>query len=284
MTRVGILSLLLLTYALVVIPFATHLRERPVVIKLGYLPSAKVMRAVAPEFVPLLAQFAVVRVMIYYGSLFEEHPGLIERPPEAFNMFKTIERAVQLDPYNMDAYYFAQATFTWELGRAGDVNQLLKHGMKYRSWDWQLPYYAGFNAAYFLHDYNTAAEFMKKAAELSGQPFFSRLAARYFSDAGQTEMAILYLEAMIRGAKDETIRNLYQQRLEPLLEVGRVEQAMDRFRQERGRLPDGIEELLQSDSLDRPPFDPFGRGFLITPEGRVVLSKPSPPSEAVESR
>lgn len=272
MTRVGILSLLLLAYALVVIPFSTHLRERAVDIKLGYLPSARVMKVCAPEFVPLLAQFAVARVMIYYGSLFEENPALIQRPPELFNMFKTIERAVQLDPYNMDAYYFAQATFTWEIGHAGDVNRLLNHGMKFRTWDWQLPYYAGFNAAYFLHDFNAAATYMKQAAEISGYPLFSRLAARYLSDSGQTEMAILYLEAMLKGAKDETIRELYRQRLEPLLEVRRLEQLVERFRQELGRLPLNVEELLQENYLDKPPFDFLGREFVITSDGRVVLS------------
>lgn len=273
MSRVGILSLLLLAHMLAVIPFSQHLRERPAVIKLGYLPSAKVMKLAAPEFSPLLAQLAVARVMIYYGSLFQQNPALIQRPPEVFNMFKTIERAVQLDPYNMDAYYFAQATFTWEIGRAKDVNQLLKHGIKYRVWDWHLPYYVGFNAAYFLQDYATAATYMKQAAEISGYPFFSRLAARYLSDAGQTDMAITYLEAMIKEAKDETIRELYLQRLEPLLEARRIEPLVERFRQEHGRLPASIAELLQVKLLEHEPVDYLGREFLITPEGRVVLTQ-----------
>lgn len=273
MTRVGILSLLLLAHVLAVIPISQYLRERPAVIKLGYLPSARVMKLAAPEFSPLLAQLAVARVMIYYGSLFQQNPALIQRPPEVFNMFKTIERAVQLDPYNMDAYYFAQATFTWEIGRAKDVNQLLKHGIKYRVWDWHLPYYVGFNAAYFLQDYATAATYMKQAAEISGYPFFSRLAARYLSDAGQTDMAIAYLEAMIKEAKDETIRELYLQRLEPLLEARRIEPLVVRFRQEHGRMPASVAELLQAKLLDHEPVDYLGREFLITPEGRVVLTQ-----------
>lgn len=284
MSRAGILTLLLVAHVLAVIPFTQHLRSRPAVIKLGYLPSAKVMKLAAPEFAPLLAQVAVARVMIYYGSLFQENPALIQRPPEVFNMFKTIERAIQLDPYNMDAYYFAQATFTWEIGRAKDVNQLLKHGVKYRIWDWQLPYYVGFNAAYFLQDYATAATYMKQAAEISGYPFFSRLAARYLSDAGQTDMAIAYLEAMIKEAKDETIRELYLQRLESLLEARRIEPLVEQFRQGHGRLPIDITELVQAKLLEHAPDDYLGREFVITSEGRVVLKRNPLPMEKIDNQ
>ena len=46
-------------------------------------------------------------------------------------MYKTLQTAAKFDPYNSDAYYFAQAAFTWEVGRAKEVNQMLDYGMKH---------------------------------------------------------------------------------------------------------------------------------------------------------
>ena len=141
-------------------------------------------------------------------------------------MFQHLEHAVKIDPYNMDAYYFAQAAFTWETGHAKDVNKLLDYGIKYRTWDYWLPFYAGFNAAYFLKDYPTAAKYMQTAAEMSNNSLFSRLAARYFHESGEAGLGLVFLETMAKGAKTEGIRNIYEKRIEAFKSVRLIEEAM----------------------------------------------------------
>jgi tetratricopeptide (TPR) repeat protein len=260
---------LLLSYVLVIIPFTSYLKNRPVAVKLGYTPEAEVLKMVAGDQRYLVADYTVLKVLFYYGTLAERWQNKIKLPPEYFNMFKTLETAVKLDPYNMDAYYFSQAAFTWEVGRAKDVNRLLMYGMKYRPWDHNLPFYIGFNSAYFLKDYENAAKFMQKAAEISGEPLYTGLAARYFYEAGHTELGIIFLAAMEKGAKDRQIRDVYALRKKALLAVKTLEKAVEEFRSSHRRLPGDLSELVSAGILRSLPVDPYGGNFFVEADGRI---------------
>ncbi|HEY5974967.1 MAG TPA: hypothetical protein VIU41_09505 [Geobacteraceae bacterium] len=268
MTRLSLISLVLI-YLLIIPPFTAYLKERPVTVKLGYLPEAQVLKVALADYRNLLAQYAVVKVLFYYGTLVEQFEHKVKQQPEYFNMFKTMQTAIKLDPYNMDAYYFTQAAFTWELQRVKEVNNMLDYGMKYRTWDYQLPFYAGFNAAYFQKDYKAAARYMQKAAELSGQSLFTNLAARYFYEAGQTGLGLLFLETMERGAKDENVRRLYTVRREALAGVAKIEKAVGEYRTKRGRTPAKLQDLVDADFLREIPRDPYGGSFYIDMDGSV---------------
>jgi len=263
------LIVLLLIYVAIIPPFTSYMKERPVAVKLGYLPEAKVLKVAFADYRNLLAQYSVVKVLFYYGTLVEKFEHKVKLQPEYPNMFKTLQTAVRLDPYNMDAYYFAQAAFTWELQRIKEVNDLLEYGMEYRTWDYQLPFFAGFNAAYFQKDYQAAARYMRKAAEISGQPLFTNLAARYFHEAGQTGFGLLFLETMERGAKDEKVRKLYTLRKEALSGVVEIERALEEYRAKYGKAPSEIRELLVDGFLQEMPSDPYGGSFYIDKDGSV---------------
>jgi hypothetical protein len=262
--------ILLISYVAIITPFTAYLKNRPVALKLGYLPDANVMKMVSGDQRTLLAEIAIVKVLFYYGSLAEKASGnKIALQPEYYNMFKTLETAIILDPYNMDAYYFAQAAFTWEVGRAADVTRLLEYGMKYRTWDWYLPFYAGFNEAYFLKDYAGAAKHMKKAAELSGDSLFTTLAARYFYESGRSELGIIFLQSMEQGAKDPKIRELYAVRKRALLVVETLNRAVARFRALNNRPPLNLQELVSAGTIAKLPEDPYGGRFYLDEKGSV---------------
>lgn len=261
---------LVVCYVLVVIPLASYMKKRPVEVKLGYLPEAQVLKIAAGEHRCLVAESLVVKVLFYFGTLIDRQDRGIKVKPQYFDMFKSMERAVKLDPYNSDAYYFTQAAFTWELGRAADVNRVLAYGMKYRTWDYQLPFYAGFNAAYFLHDYKSAARFMQKAAEISGNQLFTTLASRYFYQAGQTQLGVMFLEVMSKGAKDPGVRKAYQVRKEALEGVMLIDQAVAAFKAQTGRLPVSLDELVAKGFIESVPVDPYGGTFYLEPDGKVA--------------
>ena len=260
---------LILCYVAVLIPFTTYLKNRPVMLKLGHVPSGKVLRAVAGDQRYLAAEIYVVRVLFYFGELFGINREGAAITPEYFNMYRTMENAVLLDPYNTDAYYFSQAAFTWELGRVREVNNMLRHGMKYRTWDYQLPFFIGFNSAYFLKDYHTAAEFMKRAAELSGNPLFTTLAARYFYEAEESDLGILFLDTMAKGTRDTKLKKVYELRRDALRAVKILSSATDRFRVEHGRMPVKLEELVSSGLIRRIPDDPYGGRFYLDRDGKI---------------
>lgn len=269
MIRRALPILLLCAYLAMAGPFAVYMKDRPVIVKLGYLPDASVLKGISGEYGNMVSAFSVVKVLFYFGTLFEKFNQQILVPPDYYNMFKTLEKAVLLDPYNMDAYYFMQSAFTWEVGHASDVNRVLEYGMKYRAWDYQLPFFAGFNSAYFLKDYSTAAAYMKRAAELSGNPLFTKLSARYFYEAGRTDLGLLFLNNMIKKEKDKQVRAVYETRKKALIGVREITAAVSRFRERNNRLPEDLRELTATGFLERIPSDPYGGIFYLDEKGIV---------------
>lgn len=257
-------------YCLVVVPFAAYMRNKPVEEKLGYVPSVKVLKSLSVDQKELVAASLVFKVMTYFGDVISRTAsGNPAGGADLQGMSRLLHNSVQLDPYNMDAYYFAQSFLTWDAHQYKVANDLLQYGMRYRTWDWYLPFFAGFNSSFFLGDYAKAAEFYRRAGELSGSDLYSQLAGRYLQQAGQTEVAIRYLTGMVKTAKNNAIRKSYKVRLKAFQEVYRVEKARDRFRQETGKPPSSVEELVQAGFLSPAPIDPYGGRFYLDRSGNV---------------
>lgn len=269
MKRVIIAPTLLVCYLLLIVPFTGYMRSKPVVEKLGYVPQAEVLKFISADQKPLVAVSLVMKTLFYFGSLVEINEAKIVLPPDYFTMYKTIETAVKLEPYNMDAYYFAQAVMVWDAKRVREANALLEYGMRFRDWDFNLPFFAAFNYAYFLKDYRNAAKHYQKAAELSGDPLYANLAGRYLYEAGRTDLAIAYVAAMEKSARNEAIKKTFRTRLKALQEVRRIEAAFDGFRKDYGQTALTVEELVQKGYLSERPVDPYGGHFYIDGQGQV---------------
>lgn len=269
MKKFIVFLLLLVLYLSVIVPFTTYLRHKPYVEKLGNVPKVQILKCLAADQKEFVAAAMVMKVLMYYGSLVERNANKIVVPVDYPAMSRIIHAAVKLDPYNMDAYYFAQATLVWDAKQVMLANNLLEYGMHYRSWDFMLPFFSGFNYAYFLKDYKKAAKYYKLAGDLSGTELYINLAGRYFYESGQTDMAIAYLSAMEKSARNDSIRKTFQTRLQAISEAKRIEVSRDRFVKENGRLPVSVEELLLNKYLDKSPVDPYGGRFYFEADGKV---------------
>jgi tetratricopeptide (TPR) repeat protein len=269
---VSFLALALLLYLCLIVPFKDYMRNKPLMEKLGYVPSVGVVRVASADQKELVGALLVTKVLMYFGGLVERSKTELPLPPDYPAMSRMIHGAVQLDPYNMDAYYFAQAILVWDVGKVGIANDLLDYGMRYRTWDWYLPFFAGFNHAYFMKDYAGAAKYYQRAGELSGSNLFKNLAGRYMQEAGQTEMAIVFLTAMEKGEKNPAIRQSYQTRIAAFSEVRRIEIARDKYRQTTGRLPASIDVIINDGYLSPPPVDPYGGKFYLEPDCKVATT------------
>jgi len=264
-------GILLCSYLVVIVPFTTSLANRPVVVKLGTMPEPEILKIASGDQRYLVAQYAVVKVLFYYGTLVEKFQQKIVLQPEYQNMYRTLQTASRLDPWNADVYYFTQAAFTWELKKIDEVNDLLRFGMRYRTWDYQLPFFAGFNNAYFRKDYAAAAPYLKKAAELSGDPLMTNLTARYFSESGHNELGLRFIEFMQRRTTDSKLISLYELRKQALLAALTVQKGVEGFARRFGKAPSRISELTEKGLLSEIPRDPYGGEFYIDEKG-VVLS------------
>jgi len=269
----GVLLLSLCLYGVVLGPFTTYMKQKPVEEKLGYVPSAKLLHYLSADHKEFFGAMLVMKAIMYFGSLIENQQAkVVVTPPDYPGMSRILHGAVQLDPYNMDAYYFAQSFLTWEVKQYKLANSLLDYGMKYRTWDWYLPFFAGFNSAYFLNDYAAAAKYYQRAGELSGSDLSKLLAGRYMQESGQTELAIAYLTAMEKGEGNQALKQTYRTRLGAFQEVRRIELARDRFKEAKGALPTTIAQLLQGGFLVPPPVDPYGGQFYLVSGGKVATT------------
>lgn len=261
----------LLAYGLLIGPFTEYLRNKPIEEKLGFVPSVTLVKPLSADQKELVGASLVMKVLMYFGGVMSRsvEGRVITESADLQGMSRLLHGAVQLDPYNMDAYYFAQGFLPWDAGQFKVANELLQYGMKYRTWDWYLPFFAGFNSAYFLKDYAAASEYYKRAGELSGSPLFKSLAGRYMQESGHTELAIAYLAAMEKGENNPTLKNGYQVRLNAFREVRRIELARDHYRQQRGTAPLSVEQLVQAGLLLPPPVDPYGGSFYLDVDGSV---------------
>lgn len=269
MKKYYVFPALIACYILLIIPFTTYMREKPFVEKLGYVPQPEVLKIISADQKIFVADSLVMKTLFYFGSLVERSTQEFPLPPDYFSIYKTIETAVKLDPYNLDAYYFAQAVIAWDAKRVREANALLEYGMRYRDWDYLLPFFAGFNYAYFLKDYEKAAGYYKRAGELSGEAGYMSLAGRYMYESGQTDMALAYLTAMEKSARSTAIQKTFQVRIAAFREVKKIETAMVLYRDELGTPAKTIEDLMRRGYLKEPPVDPYGGRFFIDEKGQV---------------
>jgi hypothetical protein len=262
----------LVFYGILIIPFKNYLHNKPFVEKLGYVPSVTALKSVAIDHKELLAASLVIKVLMYFGDLVDKANNQVVIPPDYMSMSRLLHGSVILDPYNMDAYYFAQSFLTWDAKQYKVANDLLDYGMKYRTWDWYLPFFAGFNSSYFLKDYAAASGYFRRVGELSGSDLPKLLAGRYMQQSGQTDLAIAYMTIMEKSENNPALKRNYQLRLTAFREVRRIEVARERFRETHGVVPTTVNQLISTGFLSPPPRDPYGGQFYFESDGKVATT------------
>jgi hypothetical protein len=264
-----LLPILLLIYLVIIFPFTAYMKSKPFVEKVGYIPTPEILKLISADQKQTLAAVLMMKTIIYYGGLVERAKSHIAVFVDYPGMFQAISATIKLDPYNLDAYYFAQAVLVWDAKQVETANELLEYGMRYRDWDYSLPFFAGFNYAFFLKDYATAARYYKRVGELLGTDLPMNLAGRYMYESGRTDMAISYLSEMIKGARNDALKKSLQTRLKAFQAVRTIEQAKEPFLKKYHRYPASMEELLRTGYLKELPVDPYGGQFFIDKKGMV---------------
>ena len=261
---------LLMVALIFIIPMLKKdMQKRPLFQKLGYTPHGKIYRASLGEFRWIMGDYLAFKSIIYYGGKADYVRERLFNRIEYYNLYQTIKTAILLNPYNEDAYYFAQAAFTWDIGKVRVVNRLLEYVLKYRKWDFKVPFFLGFNYAYFLKDYKKAAYYYKMAADINHSSLFTSLAARYLYEGGETELGIQYLKYMIKITHNKQIKKQYEIRLQALEAIHKIGLAVEKYKKRFGILPKSIDELIKSGILRHIPKDPYGGKFYIDKNGKV---------------
>jgi len=213
--------------------------------------------------------------LIFYNAqfYFGEKYAWRREAPEYQRLFVALDKATDLDPRNMDCYYFAQGLFSDIKPAIPVLNRLLEKGMRYRQEDWYLPFFISANYYFQLKDPVKAAEYLQKAASLNpGASQFASLSARMLYQGNQTRAAITYLEAFIKDTRNPAVRQKLLLRLRALKAIDLLEKAVAGFREKTGRQPHTLNEVVTSGVINKIPADPYGGTFFLNDAGRVYTT------------
>jgi hypothetical protein len=107
--------------------------------------------------------------------------------------------------------------------------------------------------------------------------FMPILAARMAQHAGEFDTARMLWFTTYQSTKEARIR---QNAVEHLLalqvdeDVTRLEQVVEKYREQTGRLPASMGDLERAGFIHGTPVDPKGRPYKMIPDGRIELQDP----------
>ncbi|MHB8844642.1 MAG: hypothetical protein ACYC7L_07800 [Nitrospirota bacterium] len=229
-----------------------------------------VLKIAALEFPGFASDILFLRTMVFMGGTQQrtEQPRVKEWEWKWF--VGTLENATELDPYFFDPYYYANAFLPWDAGMVVAANRLIEKGNRFRTWDWMMPFFIGFNEFYFVGNDGKAADYLMEASRRpGGNPMFASIASRLALKGNRTETAVLFMEELHGKTEDPELKELYARRIKALHGMLVIEKAVSIYKKTYRKVPSTIDDLVRRNILVRLPEDPYGGRFYLDEEGDV---------------
>lgn len=274
MKSVKIIALLVILPVLYIFSFWRLETQREQFLQSSFVDYTLPSRFIGPmslEFKGLASDFLLFKFMTFIGGRTKDINSFDDRYWTYIT--DTLETITDLDPYFWDAYLFAEMFLTWEAHKYEAANQLLLKARQYRTDDYRVPYYLGFNYYYFLKDNIKGAKYLMEASKLPGSPYYlASLAARLSVFSLQHRVGILFLKEMLKEAKEERAIKEFQLRINALEIMDRLEQKINQYQKTYNQMPASLNELVASGLIDKIPEDPYGGTFVLLENGRVYTT------------
>lgn len=253
-------------------PLSTHLREeryqKQTEIPAGFVIPSQYSRVLSLGNYGMLSDWLFLKAVTFFGGRNLAEQQLKDEDWQYLAM--SMDVITDLDPYFLDPYFLSEGLLAWDAGMPEKANIILQKGIKYRPKDWRLPFFVGFNHFYFLSEYDIAADYIMQAARLPGSPdYLKTLAARLAFYGGKSKTALLFLKQMVAEANDPLLSKRLTKRLVALERAVKIEEAMDRFKNEQGTVPATLNLLVEHGYLEKLPEDPYGGEWGVLQNGRV---------------
>ena len=242
--------------------------------RLLYVPDGTVLARMALSFDALLADVYWIRALQHYGATKRSEAG--EKRYELLGPLLDI--TTTLDPGFNVAYRFG-AIFLTEAypngpGRPDLAIALLRKGIEEMPDKWEYYMDIGFIYYWWLQDYDHAAAWFEKAADVPGASWWLRaLAANTLAAGGSRDSSRMLWRQLHDSADNDWIRNESARRLRQLQALDDIDQlvgAAQRFVEQTGRPPRSWEELIAAGLLAGIPVDPTGRSYVMDSAGGTI--------------
>lgn len=213
----------------------------------------------------------------YYWVLTTEATGRASNRYEYRDIADYAELVSDLDPNFRYTYVFAGVSVPYNLGRETWVNteestRILKKGFVLFPDYVYLRIVLAYNLSYFQKEYQKAADILRDTVRLPMAPkYLSELATRLYAQAGAIDAGLTLAHSLFQNAPDPSTREAFELRTRELLlerELQKLDQAIAEFRNQKGRRPDTLFELVSAGIVHEIPADPLGGAIVIGPDGR----------------
>ncbi|MCB2183204.1 MAG: hypothetical protein KQH63_14320 [Desulfobulbaceae bacterium] len=257
------------------IPLTVKLQEqRKLFLDTDFIAYTLPSTLIAPlslEFKGVTADFLLFKFMTFIGGRIQELPNFTDLHWDYLE--DTLDIITDLDPYYFDAYQYSQIFLAWDAGRPESANRLLEKAMENVPDNYRFPYYIGFNYYYFIKDNQKASEYFMKASKLPDSPYWlASWAARLSVFSFEHRAGIMFLEDMISQTRDERIKKYFQKRLTALQILSYLENKVDAYKEQYGKMPASLDDLVSSGIIKEIPEDPYGGKFILLSNGRVYTT------------
>ncbi len=235
----------------------------------------KVLDVAALDYKSLVSDLVFLGALNRFGKTLErDESGIVGSQVKDWEwqvLFEEIELALAMDPYFLDPYYFANSILTYNAQFLLQVNLLLEEGAGERYWDWELPFYVGYNYFFEFNQPQEASRWLMDAAQrsTSKSSVLTTLAARLAYEGDETENAIVFLRQMLASASDEMTRSVYEMRLKSLEGIFFMEKALDVYANHFGTRAKSLADLISVGILHSIPVDPYGGEYFLDKDGKV---------------
>ena len=129
---------------------------------------------------------------------------------------------------------------------------------------------------YHKDDYLTAAHYLEQAAKFPKSPaYLPRLVARLYANADSPEVAVAFLQEMIKSTKKEALKERLVERLHQVIHRANLKllnQGLDAFYLKFQKYPTSLEALVNVGILTGIPVDPRGGEYYISTENKTVTN------------
>jgi len=261
-------------------------REQPLGLPAGvstnllYVRSPEFLRRASLSFHALVADIYWIRTVQHYGRT-----KLSTDSNKQYDiLYPLLDLSTSLDPYFDVAYKFG-AIFLAEqypagAGRPDQAIALLRKGLQAQPDKWQLAQEVGFVYYWWLADYQTAAMWFNRAADMTKAPDWLRpLAAVTLAQGGNRATSRTLWTEIVRNADADWLKSQATFRLNQLDAMDGIdvmERVVQQYRSRTGVLPATWIDMIRAGLLRAIPADPTGTPLrLDASTGKVRLDPKS---------
>lgn len=235
-----------------------------------FIPQGKALRVGTMGYSELAADALWIRTVLMFGERWGSTPAEQWRDW----MLGMLQGIIHLDPQWRTPYFYGGMMLR-VMEHADGSDKVFHAAIQALPDDPFFPFALGMNAWLLRDDPVTAAYWLRVAARRPGAPpWYRAAAAGFLVEKQRRRTAIRFLQEERRQTSNPRVQKILDRKLRELYHdefAERLHRARERFRRDRGRDIERVEELERP---DRPlPEDPLGGRWIIGSDGRIRSSE-----------